>query len=461
MPASSGGGGHRSDYLITNRRRDEDLRNRMKEQSGYYAQTLLQSRFEETSTVSIKRNKLFRRVEELRSIEDEKLEHRRESLRELLHADDERLTQELLAREETCDSRLEKMKRRMEELRAKREAERQKVVEEKLMQRWRNECDELRAVESKVFEERVAIERGQQLVELGQRRAQALEERKFFDELWERDRQQKIAREETEKAIEGRRNRATVAVLEAQLETLRKQALEEDRLKKEEAEIMRHESRLRQLEDERHQSRKRAEQQAVRGELDRQASERSRQRAREARAAVELDLRIVDEFCRLEGEAAAGRGRRRAELRAEMMAYRVHLEEQRRVEEERAREVDRLQREESEKLWNARAERWKKEQAARDRLMQEVLEGRRQQLHQALELNQQRQAQMQLEREHVARQLEAARRVESAERARREAATVAHKESLAAQMEVAEERRREERRRQEVEANAQKVCVSE
>jgi hypothetical protein len=63
-------------------------------------------------------------------------------------------------------------------------------------------------------------------------------EKKFYDDLWEQDRQKKIAKEEADKQRHREMNIATVAMLEAQLEALRKQAMEEERLKKEEAVLM-------------------------------------------------------------------------------------------------------------------------------------------------------------------------------------------------------------------------------
>ena len=42
-----------------------------------------------------------------------------------------------MAQESTMDSRVDAMKARVADLKAKREAERKKIVEEKLLQQWR------------------------------------------------------------------------------------------------------------------------------------------------------------------------------------------------------------------------------------------------------------------------------------------------------------------------------------
>ncbi|KAJ3218540.1 Cilia- and flagella-associated protein 53 [Dinochytrium kinnereticum] len=448
----------KSDYLIVNRRREEENRNKMVERTNYYASTALKSTFEETSTNAIRRNHLFRRLEELKTCEDIKLEQRRQRLRKLLEEDEARYSAELLRNEETQGSRLEKMKNRMEELRSRREAERQQVVEEKLLQRWRGQCDELRAIESKLLEREVAEQRADQLVEAEEKRARNLEEKKYYDNLWEQDRQMKIAKEEAEKHRQKEMNAATTAILEAQLELLRKQAMEEERLKQEEAILMREEMLMRELEDERKRQRKLAEQRIIRTELDKFNKIKIEQRAKEVRESLEMDMRIVNEFFRMDQSEAETKSRRRAELRKEMQLYREHLLEQQRIEREREKEIDRLQREENDKLWRTRAEKWKKEQQARDRLMQEVLQGRKEQLKYSIDQNNQRLLTIQEERENVLRQIEAAQRVEEAERQQKEVMINQYRESLAAQMEATEEKRRDDRRKVEMEAVAFKVA---
>jgi hypothetical protein len=58
-------------------------------------------------------------------------------LKELFQTDNERFRQELMAKESTTDSRVDAMKARVAELKANRETERKKIVEEKLLQQWR------------------------------------------------------------------------------------------------------------------------------------------------------------------------------------------------------------------------------------------------------------------------------------------------------------------------------------
>ncbi len=58
-------------------------------------------------------------------------------LEALYEKDDQDFRDALIAQESTTDSRVDAMRTRVAELKAKREAERQKIVEEKLLQKWR------------------------------------------------------------------------------------------------------------------------------------------------------------------------------------------------------------------------------------------------------------------------------------------------------------------------------------
>ncbi|KAJ3029351.1 UNVERIFIED_CONTAM: Cilia- and flagella-associated protein 53 [Siphonaria sp. JEL0065] len=435
--------GRNSDYLIVNRRREEEQRSKMRETTHYYATTSLQSAFEETTAITIKRNQISRRVEEMKGQVQSHLEARREKLRALLQKDADTYSQNLLDSEETRETVLAQMKIRMEELKSKREAERKKIVETKLLQRWRNECDELRTIESKVLEEKVAEARAGQISELQQKKIHDLEEKRFYDQLWEQDRQKKIAREEREKNQLREMNAITVAMLNSQLSLLREQQAEEERLKQEEALLMRQETQMRKLEDERNIRRKHEEQQIIRAQLDKFNALRLQSRANEIQQSLEHDIKIVSDVLALDLAEKQAQSRRRTELRKEMQLYREHLLEQRRLEKERDREIARMEKVEADKLWGARAEKWQKEQKARDKLMVEVLSGRRDQLKYSLEQNRQRQEQTRLEREQILRQIEIANHVEALDKERKEMLARGYRDSLEAQMETVEERKRE------------------
>ncbi|KAJ3344941.1 Cilia- and flagella-associated protein 53 [Entophlyctis luteolus] len=444
-PALRSGAG-RSDFLIVNRRREEEQRNRMKEATQYYKTSDLVSAFEEHSTLTIQRKQVTRRFQQMKDELAADLDTRREKLRALLVADDAAYAHALAATEDSREAVLAKMKARRDDLKARRETERKKVVEAKLLQRWRSECDDLRTIESKVLEKKVAIARGEQLSEHQRKKESELEEKRFYDQLWEQDRQKKIAREVEESDKLKRMNEITVAMLNSQMQLLREQQAEEERLKQEEAYLMRQELATRQLEDERERQRKLHQQQLTRSELDKFNTLRMQARAAEHRAALDDDIELVNNLIALDEQEKAAKSRRREELRREMNLFREHLLNLRLAEKEREDELLRLEKAEAEKLWSQRAEKWQAQQRARDRLMVEVLAVRRNQLLYAIEENRNRQEKSRQEREQILKQIEHANHVEALDKERKARLAQSYRESLEAQMEQVNEKKREQRR---------------
>lgn len=84
-------------------------------------------------------------------------------LRKLLHEEEEKYMSEVAIKQETVLERQAKMRERAKQLRDKREAERLLVVEEKLDQRWRDQCEEMRGLMSRRHQDEVFVERKEQL----------------------------------------------------------------------------------------------------------------------------------------------------------------------------------------------------------------------------------------------------------------------------------------------------------
>ncbi|KAG5459998.1 MAG: hypothetical protein BJ554DRAFT_8016, partial [Olpidium bornovanus] len=232
----------RGNHAINVRQAKEDARREIVKQTEYYAATKqrvsLVSEFEEHTTAQTVRNAVRARFLELREAHDQTIEDRRSQLVELLSKDFATWREQLLANEETKEERLEHMRKRATELKARREAERKRIVEEKMYQRWRSGCDEIRAVESKALEREVAIGRLDQMREKQKSFIAAEEENRKWDEAWEAERQRKVKREEFERTQRIAVNAATTAALDEQLRLLREQAENEERLKKDEAKLM-------------------------------------------------------------------------------------------------------------------------------------------------------------------------------------------------------------------------------
>eukprot|EP01136_Pigoraptor_vietnamica_P011607 Opistho-1_new@50641 len=189
------------DHLILERRRQEDLRGAMADQTRYFHKTLLQSHWEKETDRRIAHNHVTAKLQRARISADEALDRRRDALRELLDRERDEYIGELSSISTESDGdRRDRMRKRAEELREARERERQIVADEKKMQQFRNDCVELRTVHSKQLEESIIAERGAQLEDRQRQRQAELQEEARYAEMWEKDRLLKVEREERDAA---------------------------------------------------------------------------------------------------------------------------------------------------------------------------------------------------------------------------------------------------------------------
>ena len=211
------------------------------------------------------------------------------------------------------------------------------------------------------------------------------------------------------------------------------------------------------LEDERKHQRKLQEQRLIRLDLDNFNKLKLQQRHHEVQTALEMDMKILSEFLRLDRLEKETKQRRREELRREMQMYRQHLQQQKDIEKQREKEIENWYSAEQERLWKVRGEKWRKEQAARDRLMKEVMTGRQEQLQHALERNRQAQEQVRIEKIQIEKQIEESKQIESKAHEKHYQSMREYSRVLTEQIDAAEKRKLEEKRRVELEDAAQKV----
>jgi hypothetical protein len=97
---------------------------------------------------------------------------------------------------------------------------------------------------------------------------------------------------------------------------------------------------MRQLEDERIHERKMQEQRAIRADLDAFNSQKIKQRQKDIQDSLDNDIKILQEFAKMELEEKQANTRRRAGLAKEMQLYRDHLNQQKLKELERQKELE-------------------------------------------------------------------------------------------------------------------------
>jgi len=109
-------------------------------------------------------------VAELKKQHEEYLELRRQKLVDLLTKEEKQYEQEFFANLETPEQVRDKMAKRLNELRSKREEMRKAEVQQKLDERFRQSADELRKLDSKFMAAGTKMDQEQQMLEKVNRR---------------------------------------------------------------------------------------------------------------------------------------------------------------------------------------------------------------------------------------------------------------------------------------------------
>jgi hypothetical protein len=104
----------------------------------------------------------------------------------------------------------------------------------------RQNCDELRSLESKMLVKHVDAGRAIQIKERETRKEMEKKEKEHYEQLWEQGRQKKMEREVNDHMLRQQRNQETLAMLKQQIQAFRQQAQRHEELKAEEAQLMVH-----------------------------------------------------------------------------------------------------------------------------------------------------------------------------------------------------------------------------
>lgn len=400
------------DHLILERRKRDDMREEAEAVTKYNALCDLKNDWEQITDRRIQQNTIKRRVKGLLQNEEFALEDRKQRLKDLLAQEEEQYMLEMEAGQETLLERQAKMRERAKSLKEKREQERLQLVAEKLDQRWREECEELRATLTRRHMDEVCIERGEQLQMKQQQEAEQKMYEDFYADMWEKDIQAKAAREEKEAAEAHARNKDMLDTLRKQMAAVQAKKDEEKRLKIEGGQLRKEESELRKLEEQRAMLEKKAVQQAMKDGLDQNLKIRARLKAREVQEELALDMQILEKLLEDSRNEAMEVAQRKKELREEDQRYRAYLHQQMEEEKRLEKELDNMIEAEVKRQWQKRLDQWAKERDARKRLMDDVLATRKRQLQEKVADNERAQAEAAKERELMLAAMEEHKRLE-------------------------------------------------
>ncbi len=258
------------------------------------------------------------------------------------------------------------------ELQRQREEARQRTVEEKEKQRWRNSSDVLRARDQKIVQMRIADDRADQLQEKARRAEAEREWHRQMDEQMLQANQAGADRDAQEAARRKQLDDEMRRMVETQV------AMKKGIEGRTRAQQIAHEQRLLaewDAENAAQEQREAARKQAARDEMKRAMEFNAHERGRQARELAKE--KAVDE-ARLQAVLAAEKAQ--AEQEAERMeaarrgarAHKAQLEAQMAIQQEEEGALDSLHAAEQERMWRQREARWQQEAAARDALNHEV-----------------------------------------------------------------------------------------
>lgn len=392
------------------------------------------------------------------------LEDRRERLKEMLLAEEQQYIEEMEAKEETTLERQAKMRERAKFLKEKREQERLKLVDEKLDQRWRDNCEELRSTLSQRHQDEVFVERHEQLKMKEEKKKKELEVDKFYADLWAEDIQIKSMREEQTAREQMERNRETLKVLQVQIAACEKQREDEEKLKEMEAQWLKEEAKLRAEEEKWLQEEKLRKQKAAKRSREVSIRLKKEKEAKEKQEELALDMKILEKLLDDTRNEVKEETQRKREMREENLRFMQYCAMNRKEDEEREKELERIVNEEVEKKWAQTIKQYKMERDARQKLLANVMKSREQQIEERKRIAEKEQEAEIAERDALLAAIEEHKRLEADNQERIKNRNIGYQRDLDMQIDYQrrvkakeiEEEEREFRMGQEAEAEYQR-----
>ncbi|XP_064392251.1 trichoplein keratin filament-binding protein-like isoform X2 [Halichondria panicea] len=366
--------------IVSRRVLEEDVRQRWAENSKYFNSSNVRASKQEAWTSS----KSFQGSMDAyhkRGIEEEKrrkLLVRRQRLSELLEKENKEYEVELKSR---SPDQLATMRDRAEHLKGQREKERKMIADEKFYEHWKDNCPELRKVESRETNKHIVSEWGKQRERREQELETARQEKKMYELELEQDRLAALKLQDKEQERQKKELKEHSEVLKLQMREIKRREKEAALLEQKQAKLIQDQIELQKAED----SRKAMEEKRKKSELRRflihQCKAQLRRKSQQIQESLELDLAILEDLAEKEKEEQSLHTARRERARADTLWMKEMVTKQLEIEKQRELELDNMYREEAARLWQKREAEWEKEQQARERLMKEVFEERKQQIN--------------------------------------------------------------------------------
>ncbi|KAM6156107.1 trichoplein keratin filament-binding protein [Rhynchocyon petersi] len=407
-----------------------------------------------SSQTSYRRSMHAYQREKMKEEKRRSLEARRERLRQLVLEEQDLLAKELEDLRLSMNLREGRIRERHGNLKSAQEEQRKLIAEQLLYEHWKKNNPRLREVELDLHKKHVINAWESQREEKKQQEAAEKEEKKRHENEYEAARRAALERMKAEGERRQLEEKLRAEALLQQMEELKAKEMEASQLKKEQENLWKQRWELERLEEDRKRMAAFRQKAELGRFLKHQYHVQLNRRAQQIQEELEADKQILQALLEKEEETQRAHQARREQAKADVAWMKQVIEEQLRLEQEREAELHMLLRDEAKEVWEKREAEWARERSARDRLMNEVLTGRQQQIQEKIEQNRCAQEESFRHREQLIRQLEEARELARREKEESEALKSARKQELEAQVVEHQLRAQEEDQREEEEEEA-------
>ena len=329
---------------------------------------------------------------------------------------------------------IDSLKFRIDSIKSAREEDRKKLAEERLYQHWRENNPDLRQIESKQLEKFVTNQWTDQIKEKEAALKLLDDENTEYSKYLELERQKAEDMDFELRQLKLSREIELKEILKQQMIELKQREAESEILNREEAELIQETYTVSQMNEQRKQMSQLNARQEYGNYLLRQHRAKLRHKAKEVQESLELDLRILHLIADTQEKQKHLDAERRFKAKQEANNMIHVLNEQLRLEKQREAELDSLFQDEAAREWDKRNAEWERERIARENLMKQVLDERRLQMDEKLDLLRKKKLETIQKREELIRDMERTQQLALMEKQKAEQVKLERKQDIEWQM---------------------------
>lgn len=250
------------------------------------------------------------------------------------------------------------------------------------------------------------IDRDLQIKEKEHKMMTEMQAEEMYDRMWEQDRQKKIGREIADEERRQAIQSECADMIAVQIDELAQRRADAEMVKWQEGETMRRQFEQQQLQAAKQGRERMIRQLAEREKVSAFNAQVSEERSKLMQLELQEDLKLLNTVLAKE-KAEDEREMAEAEShKAEMKDYAEQVKQMMIKEASNEAELEKLRQDDQERQWRKREEQWAREKAARDHLMQEVIEERKRQIQRKGEKFEMQKEEEMLERERLIAEME-------------------------------------------------------